>query len=283
MNFLKRLTNSRFDLWLQEPSAQRMLDRPLFSDIVKTAEKKIQRYDSTFQVLPFDRYVVGEVDAQTNPDTGGFNSKYSRGFKYLANCGFAAVLSERYTKNQQVVTLELARSYLHDCIHSASFRTIRILPEGIESKFSVYREQYGINFRKANGSSYSAPYAPEESPQNINLGVLMDGVTVLMTAEYIKPYTERLNLENLNDFEKIIVADINLDFDNLPDDYRGKSFHQNVTIPTQRFIDYWGGHELYSQLVRAMLTGKMRELVKYFDLRTGRTNSWRQLFKSTFY
>lgn len=281
--FSKKITTTRFDLWLQEPRAQRIFNILLFNEIVKEVREKILEYDLTFQTLPFDRYLVGEVDAQTSVDTGGFYSKYSRGFKYLANCGFATILSERYTTSQQIITLELARSYLHDCIHNASLRTIRVLPEGIESKFPVYREQYGINFRRANGYSYSAPHAPEESPKHINLGVLMDGVTVLMTAEYLKPYSNRLGVENLNDFEKIIIADINLDLDNLPDGYRGKEFHQNVTVPAQSFIEYWGGSELYEHLKKSMLTGKMRQLVKYFDNKTGEVNSWPKLFKSPSY
>lgn len=281
--FSKKTTNSRFDLWPQEPRAQRIFNMPLFNEVIKKAREKILEYGLTFKTLPLDRYIIGEVDAQTNVDTGGFHSRYSRGFKYLANCGFAAILSERYTTNQQVITLELARSYLHDCIHNASFRTIRVLPEGIESKFPVYREQYGINFRRANSSSYSGPHAPEESPQNINLGILMDGITVLMTAEYLKPYTNRLDTENLNDFEKIIIADINFNLGHLPDDYRGKGFHQNVTVPAQGFIEHWGGNELYEHLKKSMLTGKMRGLVKYFDSKTGKTNSWRQLFKSASY
>lgn len=280
----KKTSNTRLDLWLQGTRAQRMLDTTLFNEIIKIVEDKTQEYDSTFQVLPFDRYVVGEIiNPQMNPDTGGFNSRYSRGFKYLAICGFAAILSERYTTNQQVATLELARSYLHDCIHNASFRTIRVLPEGVDSRFLVFREQYGINFRKADGSSYSAPHTPEESPRYINLGVLMDGVTALMTAEFLKPYTSQLKIESLNSFEKTIIADIDIDFDYLPDDHRGKRFHQNVTVPTQSFIEHWGGSELYEHLKKSMLNGKMRQLTKYFDSKTGEVNSWPKLFKSPSY
>lgn len=280
--FSKNTTNIRFDLWLQKTQAQARFNTPLFNEVISVASNKIHESDSTFQGLSFDKYVVGEVDI-SNLDTGGFNSKYSRGFKYLANCGFAAILNERYTSNQQIVTLELARSYLHDSIHNSSFRTIRALPKGIESKFPIYREQYGINFRRANGSSYSAPHDSEESPQRINLGVLMDGVTVLMTTELLEPHTRQLDINKLNDFEKMIIADINLDYGNLPDYYRGKGFHQNVTIPSQKFIEKWGGNELYEHLKESMLTGKMRRIVKYFDNKMGGKNSWKKLFKSSSY
>lgn len=111
----------------------------------------------------------------------------------------------------------------------------------------------------------------------------MDGITVMMTAEFLKPYTSQLDWEDLNDFERIVIADINLDLDQIPPNYRGTKFHQNVTIPTQKFVNYWGGEELYRHLIKAMLTGKMRELVRYFDSKTGRKNYWKLMFKSASY
>ena len=276
--FSKKTVNTRFDIWLQQ-GYKNVFNPSLFYEIIDSTSSKIKAYDSKFQTLPYDRYVIGEVNTQLDKDTGGFNSRYARGFKYFANCGFAVVLSERYTTNSEAVTLELARSYLHDCIHSASFRTIRVLPEGSKSKFPVYREQYGINFRRANGTSYSALYSHEESPQRINLGVLMDGITVMMTAEHLTPYTTQLKSAELNDFERMIVSDIELDLDSLPDAYRGKGFHNNVTVPSQLFIEQRGGYELYKHLVRAMLTGRMKDVVKYL----GGGKFWKQLFKSESY
>jgi hypothetical protein len=197
--------------------------------------------------------------------------------------GFAALLNKRYTDNANLVTVELARSYLHDSIHAACFRTIRLLPEGISSKFPVYREQYGVNFRRANGSSYSAPYTAEESPEHINLGVLMDGITVLMTAEKLSPYTTQIPRAELNDMEKTILADIDLNFAQLSETYKGKGFHDQVTVPSQKFISYWGGDQLYELLKSSMLTGKMREVVRHFDNKAKTNNAWAKTFKLSSY
>lgn len=281
--FSKRTDNITFADWLETEDAQRVMDLQLFNNIVDEVAQRMERFNPDFQMLPFDRYVIGKIDPSIYQDTGGFMSKYSRGFKYLTYCGFAALLNERYTANRQLVAIELARSYLHDAFHNATFRTMRVLPEGIESKFAVYREQYGISFRKADGSSYSQNYAPSESPQKINLGVLMDGVVVMMTVEYLQPYIDKLDLEELNDFERTIIADIQLDLDLLPESYLGSKFHYNVTNPTRSFIQHWGGYELYELLIRAMLTGKMLDLIKYFDRKTGEANSWKAIFKASSY
>lgn len=280
--FSKKTTNTRFDIWMQGSEAEEHVNVNLFKEMVTTSELHIRRNDPNFRILPYDRYTVGIADP-ADIDTGGFNSRYSRGFKYLANAGYAALLNERYTKNPNLVTTELARSYLHDSIHAASFRTIRVLPEGANSKFPVYREQYGLNFRHANGLSYSAPHTADESPEHINLGVLMDGVTVLMTAEELRPYTANIPREDLNEVERTILADIELDIDHLPDTYKGKGFHEQVTIPSQKFIAEWGGNQLYALLKSAMLTGKLRDIVKYFDNKTCATNKWGKLFKASSY
>lgn len=72
--FSRNTANRRFDLWLQECNAQKIFDRDLFDFIVRSLEHQIKEYDSTFQILPFDRYFVGEVGGQTDSDVGGFNS-----------------------------------------------------------------------------------------------------------------------------------------------------------------------------------------------------------------
>jgi hypothetical protein len=280
----RKTMNTAFEVWLKESESLCKMDVGLFFKVTTQAEQTIQRkYDPSFKVLPHDRYVIGEVNTEIDTDTGGFNSKYSRGFKYLSNCGYAALLNQRYTHNPQVVALELARSYLHDSLHAGTFRTIRVLPEDIYSKFPVYREQYGINFRHADGASYSAPYATKNTPERINLNLLMDGVVVLMTAHALIDETSKLQDRPLNDFERTIVDDVDLKVEQLPDDYRGRNFHQNVTIPSRAFIEHWGGDPLYQILIKAILTGKLSEVTRYFDEKTNMKNAWQTLFKSESY
>jgi hypothetical protein len=281
--FSKKTRNTRFDLWLRTQSSHSLFDLDLFKAITNSALDNIRIYDPEFELLPLERFYVGQVDATSDTDIGGFHSKYSRGFKYLANFGFAVLLSEHYTSNSKIIALELARSYLHDCIHASTFRTIRLVPHGVSAKFPVYREQYGFNFRKPSGISYSNPHNPEDLPRTINLNLLMDGVTVIMTAIELRPFRNQVEEMGLNDFERDILADINLDIDLLSDSYRGNGFHQQVTIPSERFIHHWGGDVLYNLLVASMLTGKLKSLTTYFSEHANTINAWKALFKSPHY
>jgi len=71
----------------------------------------------------------------------------------------------------QSAALDLVRSYAHDCLHCATFRRYQLTDRG-----EIARVQYGINLRRLDGRTYSAPDEPGNGPTR-NLGIVMEGVT----------------------------------------------------------------------------------------------------------
>ncbi len=68
----------------------------------------------------------------------------------------------------ELALLDLLRAYAHDCLHYGSRR--RYVDVGGE----LVRTQYGINFRRVSGRTYSAA-DPKGSSYTRNLGVVMEG------------------------------------------------------------------------------------------------------------
>jgi hypothetical protein len=71
----------------------------------------------------------------------------------------------------QDITLDLLRSYAHDCLHHGTFRRYQLTLDR-----QATRIQYGINFRRPDGLTYSAPDPPDATCTR-NLGIIMEGAT----------------------------------------------------------------------------------------------------------
>ena len=82
---------------------------------------------------------------------GGFYGMPVGGFDHYKAIGRTTLLSRDLIKSDFLITLELARNYLHDCIHHCTFKSYSWNRE----KEEAYRYQYGINYRSLNGISYS--------------------------------------------------------------------------------------------------------------------------------
>ncbi|HET9257836.1 MAG TPA: hypothetical protein VFO16_21910 [Pseudonocardiaceae bacterium] len=121
------------------------------------------------ELLPHERVFVGV--ASTRPAWGGFHclnpapEGLPPGYRYVQ----AAAVITRYgdlhgnvASAPGVAGLDLIRSYTHDCFHRGTFRSYRLGTTGI------HRNQHGINFRRENGSSYSAR-DPQGSASTRNL------------------------------------------------------------------------------------------------------------------
>lgn len=68
----------------------------------------------------------------------------------------------------ELALLDLLRAYAHDCLHYGSRRRY------VEVGGKLMRTQYGINFRRVSGRSYSS-VDPEDASYTRNLGVVMEG------------------------------------------------------------------------------------------------------------
>ncbi|RST00404.1 hypothetical protein EF910_32045 [Streptomyces sp. WAC07149] len=121
------------------------------------------------QLLPAERVLVGVHSA--HPDTfGGFHHP-NQGYRHMQMRAMVTAygpLAAGLPQNPSLAVLDLLRAYAHDCLHYGSYRTYRIHGE------KVARGQYGLNFRRPDGRSYSAP-DPAHSRTTRNLGVVMEG------------------------------------------------------------------------------------------------------------
>ncbi|MFB8308897.1 hypothetical protein ACFC5T_10115 [Streptomyces sp. NPDC055961] len=68
----------------------------------------------------------------------------------------------------ELALLDLLRAYAHDYLHYGSRRRY------VDIGGRLVRTQYGINFRRASGRTYSAA-DPKGTPHTRNLGVVMEG------------------------------------------------------------------------------------------------------------
>ena len=91
---------------------------------------------------------------------GGFHHPNSLGYQYWYHAAFVLTLNQAIV-SRKVATLELVRSFLHDCFHHSTFRSFRravrlpaMSADAAKNRLpEIYREQYGINFRNKDGFS----------------------------------------------------------------------------------------------------------------------------------
>ncbi|MDG4533154.1 hypothetical protein [Streptomyces sp. AV19] len=120
-------------------------------------------------LLPLDRVLVAV--RSTRPGAfGGFHHP-NQGYRYLQMQAVITMyggMNEAVPEAPALAVLDLLRAYAHDCLHYGSYRSYQL--HGGE----VVRTQYGLNFRRQDGRSYSAPDRGT-SPTTRNIGVVMEG------------------------------------------------------------------------------------------------------------
>ncbi|MBI4993619.1 hypothetical protein HZC33_01500 [Candidatus Wolfebacteria bacterium] len=230
-----------------------------------------------------DRYYIAQPP---DDDIGGFYSSHILGYQYWYHAAFVVVLNSRVA-DKKLRTIELVRGVLHDYLHHSTFRSFKraIRMPSISSKIAkhripeIYREQYGINFRNQGGLSYSSVSLTCQSPETINLNLLMDGVIILIVADLIKRFCDSYAFGNKSEIEKEILKEIILDqFDAsiLPSAF---NFYKEIIEPTKLFIDRWGGQDFMVLILQAMISGELSKLKKFFEKETGIINAWEKKFK----
>jgi hypothetical protein len=221
--------------------------------------------------IPPDRFVL--YDPAGN-DGRGFHSRFATGFRYLDLVGHA-VLVRPSALSPTLCAADALRSYIHDSLHNATFRSFRIGSSG-----EVFREQYGVNFRREDGISYSAPTL--SGSRNINLNLLMDGIVTLKTAEAFAQGILTLFLLPRTSADEAMVADITCRSEELPSDHPATAFHDLVVLPTRRFLADHGIEENGVDLIfAAMKSGRTREFVRRIE--ASGQQSWREMFLSPSY
>ncbi|QHI38040.1 hypothetical protein IMCC3317_34240 [Kordia antarctica] len=230
-----------------------------------------------FNFIPFDRYLVSMPESDK---LGGFYDEKGGGFYYFNLMAFTTLLNIEIVGCEKLVVAELLRNYIHDCIHFSTYRTFRLVDDG-KNNFTIYREQYGINYRNQYGDSYSSKDLSKSIPKAINLNLLMDGVNAVYTSYIIDSIFKKdsfktknlLNKEILLDLTKLKISNFQL-FDSCP-----IMFYNEVINPCKEFINYWGGFPFICICLKAMFGGEPNLLNEYYEYKTQDKNYWINNFK----
>ncbi|MFD8509681.1 hypothetical protein ACFV27_00845 [Streptomyces antimycoticus] len=121
------------------------------------------------RAMPLGRVLLG-VRSSTPGAFGGFHYP-NQGYRHLQMYALITAygpMSAGLPERPELAALDLLRAYAHDCLHYGSYRSYRLRGD------EVIRTQYGVNFRRHDGRTYSAPDLAG-SPTTRNLGVVMEG------------------------------------------------------------------------------------------------------------
>lgn len=242
---------------------------------------------------------------------GGFGGFYheNQGYRYLqqmALFSLSGILCQ-YPLDRTLRTLELIRSYTHDTLHHNTYRLFLPMPMN-QPGASFYRAQYGFNFRRWDGATYSSKDAIY-SPTTRNLGNIMEGATdrvaheiVLSVAQEIgyRPFPSASHpiedyiyrdctgllsphdMVQMRDIERgIRTIDVHPAFKTYLKSMR--LFVQYVTMRYRCFLSeldpdqHWQLHEI---IVDSMLSGKVKVLSHCLDACTKSHESFISLFRA---
>lgn len=240
------------------------IDPVLFAKNAEVITAHLQSLDRRFKPAPSSRYLVGTL-TEESLDSGGFHSALGIGYQYISDFAYSTLLKNEEGFPPELRTMELLRNYFHDSCHMTTFRTFRLVEPGQNSRdgWPLYRHQYGINFRRADGISYSAALS-DKIPYSINLNLLMDGIISLEVAQAVekcglvdpKKYAER---SAAND----IALDLTGNFSHVTQDSQIAKFNRGVTAPTQTFLEFWGP-ETTKAVFHSMFSGKLTPVLSHF-------------------
>lgn len=243
------------------------IDWELFGETVREAKNGLDEIVPGVELIPLARYWLSTPNTDS-ADTGGFHSQYGMGYQYIDDYSASVLLAHGICDDVPVRTLELARNYLHDSIHRSTYRTFRVVKpedrEGAAEEWPIYRHQYGLNFREADGISYS-PGQSRELPYSINLNLLMDGVAVLAIAEVLKMTTLGRVVANKHPTASSIVDELFDPTQKAQFSPRSSRFAEQVSLKTAEFLNYWGGKTFRDEVLRAMFSGKVTDLAFTFS------------------
>ncbi|MFB7495184.1 hypothetical protein ACFC09_10830 [Streptomyces sp. NPDC056161] len=121
-------------------------------------------------MLPLDRVLVGA--SSTRPGAfGGFHHP-NQGYRHLQMAALITMygpLDRDVPADPDLAMLDLVRAHAHDCLHYGSARRYVLGENG-----QVVRTQYGINWRRPDGRTYSSS-DPQDAAHTRNLGIIMEG------------------------------------------------------------------------------------------------------------
>lgn len=282
------------------------VSQSLFQEACSLLAQRLSIYGSPSLLDP-GRVWVG-IQAQPGFEFfGGFYHE-NQGYRYLQQTAITSLSGSLsgHPVDRTLATLELIRAYVHDTLHHNSYRLFFPLPDGGNPGQSFYRFQYGVNFRKWNGKSYSAK-DPIRSTTTHNLGNIMEAATDRFAHEFVLSLTEKFGYTApSNPIENYIYRDCTgqlapADMLHLREIERGtitteatpafqtylKSLRLFVQYVTMRYrcflaeLDLQEEYKLYELILEGMLSGQLRSLCKCLDAIRGEKQSFTRLFKTS--
>ncbi|MET8546317.1 hypothetical protein ABZW03_37695 [Kitasatospora sp. NPDC004799] len=244
------------------------------------------------QLLPIDRVWVGV--RSTRPDAfGGFHHP-NQGYRHVQLASvvtrYGRLCSPRLT-SPELVALDLLRSYAHDCLHWGSFREYRL------HGGQVVRSRYGINWRDAQGRTYSGR-DKGDAVSTRNLGIVMEGATDREARTIAATVADRLGLaERIAPPDRLAFRDTTGRLEPSDVECGAESdactrFHlavagyeHGVGARYQRLLAELGGADaetLHRLIVAAVIGGDLSGLTGWLDQRHG-PGAFRRIFRSPAY
>jgi hypothetical protein len=244
-------------------------------------------------MLPLSRVWVG-VAASAPPGTtgsfGGFHHP-GQGYRHLQMTATITVygnLLDAVPAPPQAITLDLLRSYAHDCLHYGTFRRYQLTPTDEPARI-----QYGINYRRLDGRTYSAADPPSATTTH-NLGIVMEGATDSEATAIARHGAETAGLTHM-DGPTGVAAWAFLETTGIMsrDDLTAASrsahpytcnlsgFARTVTGPYRSLLAELADQprELHDRIVEAMISGDLTHLERWLEHRHG-TGCFATLFRA---
>ncbi len=265
-------------------------DREVFTLGVRLARERFAELGLS-ELLLHERVFVGVTS--TRPAWGGFHypnpapEGLPPGYRYVQAAAVITCYGDLHgdmPSTSGVAGLDLIRSYTHDCFHWGTFRSYRLGPTGI------HRNQHGINFRREDGSSYSAR-DPQGSASTRNLGVIMEGAFDREATAVVRDVAATAGITcPTASMDRYAWHDSTGDGLSAPDRANPWLTAMNgyaalVTAPYAAFLGEIGGpdsDELHELIIRATLDGNLAPLQSWLEDRYG-PGEFMALFRSSAY
>ncbi|WP_233518400.1 hypothetical protein [Streptomyces corynorhini] len=190
-------------------------------------------------------------------------------------------MERRSPERPALALLDLLRAYAHDCLHYGSRRRY------VDMRGVPVRTQYGINYRRATGQSYSAA-DQRGTPHTRNLGIVMEGACDREARAITRQTAERFGVTEPSDalgalsFRDVTGTLTEGDAGRAVDLPEGEEqtryaaalsgYERGVNRRYSRFLDEFApgeGGECHTRLLAAIVSGDVRVLGAWLDERHG--------------
>jgi hypothetical protein len=279
--------------------------RPAFPDpdVLNTGLNAVTRRYRELGItasLPASRTWIATASADPAA-FGGFHypGQGYRHWQMLAIVTRYGLLRTGTLPDSRLAALDLVRACAHDGLHFASYRRYRQRPDGT----MPVRVRYGINFRRADGRSYSEPDSPGTTTTR-NLGIIMEGATdcearamTRLTARacgIIQPTQDPDRAEYLDVTGSLTAADLISSPESAQDQStvglagflsRMTRYERTVSAPYAAFLTEVGPgapDSLHAAILKAIITGSMNDLCRTLNQQHGPA-AFSRIFKSERY